>query len=66
MRAPPQMHLHTKVLWVNVVPLKIKRCCSELLHLGLLEWKDLLEDGNLFWEVRACRGGRVGRGRHSR
>ena len=47
------VHMHTRILWNSVVPLKIKRCISELLFLGLLTWSDVLEDGNLLWEVRS-------------
>ena len=32
---------------------ELKRCISELLFLGLLTWSDVLEDGNLLWEVRS-------------
>ena len=49
--SPPQIHLHNKVLWRNALPAKVKRCASLLLSLNLLTWHDLLEDGNLFWEI---------------
>ena len=45
-----------KLLWKYVLPPKVKLMASKLLALGLLEWDDLLEDGNL---VRA--GGPGGR-----
>ena len=52
-----QVGLHNKILWHNVLPVKVKRCMSEVISLGLLTWSDLLEDGNLFWEVRGATGG---------
>ena len=32
----------------------VKRMATRLVALGLLEWTDLLEDGNLFWEIAFC------------
>ena len=49
--AAAQVNLHNRILWATCVPDPIKRCISELLALELLDWSDLLEDGNLFWEV---------------
>ena len=39
------------LMWRWSVPRKIKRCACALVQLGLLAWGDLLEDGNLFWEL---------------
>ena len=50
-RTVDSVHLHNKILWVNVLPLKIKKCISQLISNDMLEWTDVLEDGNLFWEI---------------
>ncbi|EOD35202.1 hypothetical protein EMIHUDRAFT_227759 [Emiliania huxleyi CCMP1516] len=40
-----------RCLWKNILPVKIKRKVSLLLDEGLLSWQDVLEDGNVFWEI---------------
>ena len=45
------MHLHNKVMWCQVLPDVVKRTMTRLVDNHLLGWEDLLEDGNLFWEI---------------
>ena len=35
----------------GAIPVTIQRCMSLHVALGLLSWADLLEDGNLLWEI---------------
>jgi hypothetical protein len=48
------MHLHNKIMWHRVLPDKVKKTATRLIANGLLTWADLLEDGNLFWEIAFC------------
>ena len=39
------------MLWLHCLPQPIKQMINKLIHLDLIEWDHLLEDGNLFWEI---------------
>ena len=40
-----------QILWLHCLPQPIKQMINKLIHLDLIEWDHLLEDGNLFWEI---------------
>ncbi|EOD04421.1 hypothetical protein EMIHUDRAFT_221241 [Emiliania huxleyi CCMP1516] len=50
-KIPDEQALENRCLWKNILPVKIKRKVSLLLDEGLLSWQDVLEDGNVFWEI---------------
>jgi hypothetical protein len=48
------MHLHNKIMWHRCLPDSVKKTATRLIANGHLSWADLLEDGNLFWEIAFC------------
>lgn len=48
---PIETSVENQVLWKRVLTPPMKQMIAKLLDKQLLRWEDLLEDGNLFWEI---------------